>query len=172
MTSEDEYAQFEPYDINKKDKSKVQKNDGMNTEKEEIFVKIKGVGFCFLLDKKMKRNLISPALMAFFNIGKINMHTLSKGDVREVDTNPIYEPFSHEYFINTDDVFHYVGKKVGRCKDNKLRVCKVFRLGFEHEGCTFSFPFILDKSLDVPAMLGREAFNRINKTLMSYKVET
>lgn len=144
----------------------------MNTEKEEIFVKIKGVGFCFLLDKKMKRNLISPALMAFFNIGKINMHTLSKGDVREVDTNPIYEPFSPEYFINTDDVCHYVGKQVGRCKDNKLRVCKVFCLGFEHEGCTLSFPFLLDKSLNVPAILGREAFNRITKTVMKHKAET
>ena len=149
----------------------------MNIEKDEIFIKVKGIGFVFLLDKRMKHNLISPAFLAFFNLEERQMYSLPENNIGEVNTNPVYDnlqPFLPDYVdsISTNDVFHYVGKKVGRCKDNKLRVCKVFRLGFEHEGCTFSFPFILDKSLDVPAMLGREAFNRINKTLMSYKVET
>lgn len=150
---------------------------GMNTEKNEIFIQVKGIGFTFLLDKRMKHNLISPAFLAFFNLEERQMYSLPENNIGEVNTNPVYDnlqPFLPDYVdsISTNDVFHYVGKKVGRCKDNKLRVCKVFRLGFEHEGCTFSFPFILDKSLDVPAMLGREAFNRINKMLMSYKVET
>lgn len=143
----------------------------------EIFIHIKGISFTFLLDKRMKHNLISPAFLAFFNLEERQMYPLPENNIGEVNTNPVYDnlqPFLPDYVdsISTNDVFHYVGKQVGRCKDNKLRVCKVFRLGFEHEGCTFSFPFILDKSLDVPAMLGREAFNRINKTLMSYKVET
>ena len=143
----------------------------------EIFIHIKGISFTFLLDKRMKHNLISPAFLAFFNLEERQMYSLPENNIGEVNTNPVYDnlqPFLPDYVdsISTNDVFHYVGKKVGRCKDNKLRVCKVFRLGFEHEGCTFSFPFILDKSLDVPAMLGREAFNRINKTLMSYKVKT
>ena len=143
----------------------------------EIFIQVKGIGFTFLIDKKMKHNLISPAFLALFNLEERQMYSLPENNIGEVNTNPVYDnlqPFLPDYVdsISTNDVFHYVGKKVGRCKDNKLRVCKVFRLGFEHEGCTFSFPFILDKSLDVPAMLGREAFNRINKTLMSYKVET
>lgn len=150
---------------------------GMNTEKNEIFIQVKGIGFTFLLDKRMKHNLISPAFLAFFNLEERQMYSLPENNIGEVNTNPVYDnlqPFLPDYVdsISTNNIFHYVGKKVGRCKDNKLRVCKVFRLGFEHEGCTFSFPFILDKSLDVPAMLGREAFNRINKTLMSYKVET
>ena len=143
----------------------------------EIFIHIKGISFTFLLDKRMKHNLISPAFLAFFNLEERQMYSLPENNIGEVNTNPVYDnlqPFLPDYVdsISTNDVFHYVGKKVGRCKDNKLRVCKVFRLGFEHEGCIFSFPFLLDKSLDVPAMLGREAFNRINKTLMSYKVET
>lgn len=143
----------------------------------EIFIQIKGIGFTFLLDKRIKHNLISPIFLAFFNLEERQMYSLPENNIGEVNTNPVYDnlqPFLPDYVdsISTNDVFHYVGKKVGRCKDNKLRVCKVFRLGFEHEGCTFSFPFILDKSLDVPAILGREAFNRINKTLMSYKVET
>lgn len=149
----------------------------MNTEKNEIFIQVKGIGFTFLIDKKMKHNFVSPAFLAFFNLRKRQMYSLPENNIGEVNTKPVYDnlqPFLPDYVdsISTNDVFYYTGKKVGRCKDNKLRVCKVFRLGFEHEGCIFSFPFILDKSLDVPAILGREAFNRINKTLMSYKVET
>ena len=66
-------------------------------------------------------------------------------------------------------MFHYVGKKLGRCKDDKLRKCKVFRLEFEYEGCTFSFPFLLDKSLGASVLFGKEAINRITKTVMMQK---
>ena len=150
---------------------------GMNTEKNEIFIQVKGIGFTFLLDKRMKHNLISPAFLAFFNLRKKQMYSLPENNIREVNTKPAYDnlqPFLPEYVdsISSNDVFHYVGKKVGRCKDNKLRVCKVFMLGFEHEGCTFSFPFLLDKSLDEPAILGRESFNRIIKTVMKQKEKT
>lgn len=136
--------------------------------KDEIFIHIKGIGFTFLLDQRMKHNLISPAFLAFFNLRKRQMYSLSENNIREVNTKPVYDnlqPFLPEYVdsISTNDVFHYIGKKVGRCKDNKLRVCKVFLLGFEYEGCTFSFPFLLDKNLDKPAILGRESFNRIIK---------
>lgn len=144
----------------------------MNTEKDKIFIQIKGIGFTFLLDKRMKHNLISPAFLAFFNLGERQMYSLSENNIRKVNTKPVYDnlqPFLPEYVdsISTNDVFHYVGKKVGRCKDNKLRICKVFMLGFEYEGCTFSFPFLLDKSLDEPAILGRESFNRIIKIVMT-----
>ena len=144
----------------------------MNTEKDKIFIQIKGIGFTFLLDKRMKHNLISPAFLAFFNLGGRQMYSLSENNIREVNTKPVYDnlqPFLPEYVdsISTNDVFHYVGKKVGRCKDNKLRVCKVFKYGLEYEGCTFSFPFLLDKSLDEPAILGRESFNRIIKIVMT-----
>ena len=143
----------------------------------EIFIQTKGMGFTFLLDKKMKYNLISPAFLAFFNFEQKQMYSLSDNNIREVNTKPAYDnlqPFLSDYVdsISTNDVFHYVGKKVGRCKDNKLRVCKVFMLGFEHEECTFSFPFLLDKSLDESAILGRESFNRIIKTVMKQKEKT
>ena len=140
----------------------------------EIFIHIKGIGFTFLLDKKMKHNLIGPAFLAFFNLRKRQMYSLSDNNIREVNTKPVYDnlqPFLPDDVdsISTNNIFHYVGKKVGRCKDNKLRECKVFRIGFEYEGCTFSFPFLLDKSLDKPAILGRESFNRIIKTIMKQK---
>lgn len=146
----------------------------MNTEKDEIFIQAKGIGFTFLLDKRMKHNLISLAFLAFFNLGEKQMYSLPIDNIREVNTKPAYDnlqPFLPEYAdsINLNNVFHYVGKKVGRCKDNKLRICKVFMLEFEYEGCTFSFPFLLDKSLKIPTILGSESFNYIIRTVMKPK---
>ena len=137
----------------------------------------KALVFTFLLDKRMKHNLIRPAFLAFFNLRKRQIYSLPKNNMREVNTKPAYnhlQPFLPEYVdsISTNDVFHYVGKKVGRCKDNKLRICKVFRFGFEYEGCTFSFSFLLDKSLDKSAILGKESLNHIIKTVMKHKAET
>lgn len=129
---------------------------GMNTEEDEIFIKIKGIGFVFLIDKRMKYNLISPALMSFF-------HPAKKGA-----SDPDYMDFVNSLniqvdSINLDDIFHYIGKEIGKCEDNKLRLCKVFMLKFEHEECTFSFPFLLDKSLSVPAILGFDSYNKLRK---------
>ena len=140
----------------------------------EIFIQTKGIGFTFLLDKRMKHNLINPAFLSFFNLGERQMYSLPIDNIREVNTKPAYDnlqPFLPEYAdsINFNNVFHYVGKKAGRCKDNKLRVCKVFMLEFEYEGCTFSFPFLLDKSLDKPAILGKESLNHITRTVMKHK---
>lgn len=139
-----------------------------------IFVQIKDLGFTFLLDKRMKHNLISPTFLAFFNLGERQMYSFPIDNIREMNTKPAYDnlqPFLPEYvdFININNVFHYVGKKVGRCKDNKLRVCKVFMLEFEYEGSTFSFPFLLDKSLNKPAILGRESLSHIIKTVIKQK---
>ena len=41
---------------------------------EKIFVEIKGIGFTFLIDKRMKHNLIGPAFLAFFNLGENQMY--------------------------------------------------------------------------------------------------
>ncbi len=144
------------------------------TEKNEIFIQIKGIGFTFLLDKRIEHNLVSPALLSFFSLGKRRMHSLPENNIREVNTNDNAFPFLPVYMnsISTNDVFHYVGRETGRCKDNKLRECRVFRFGFENEGCPFSFPFLLDKSLDEPAILGRESLNHIIKVMMKHKTET
>ena len=137
----------------------------------EIFIQIKGIGFTFLLDKRIKHNLISPTFLAFFNLGGRQMYSLPENNIGIVNTKPAYDnllPFLPDYVdsFSTNDVFHYVGKKVGRCKDNKLRVCKVFKFEFEYEGYTFSFTFLLDKSLNVPAILGFESYNKLRKTVM------
>lgn len=147
---------------------------GTNTEKDKIFIQVKGIGFTFLCSKEMKQNFVSPALLSFFNLEKEQMYSFLENDIKEVNTKPIYDslqPFLPDYVstICTNNVFHYIGKQVARCMDNKLRVCKKFMFGFEHEGCTFTFPFLLDKSLDKPAILGRESLTHITKTVMKQK---
>lgn len=149
----------------------------MNIKGNEIFIQIKGIGFTALLDKRMKHNFISPTFLAFFNLGEKQIYSLSKNDTREVNTKPTYDnllPFLPDYVdsISLDGVFHYIGKDVGKCADNKLRICKVFKFEFVYEECTFSFPFLLDKSLKKPAILGKEAFNRIRNIVMEKKQET
>ncbi len=141
------------------------------TEKDEIFIQIKGIGFTLLLDKRMKHNFISPAFLAFFNLEERQMYSLPENNIGEVNTNPVYDnlqPFLPDYVdsISTNDVFHYIGKKIGICRNNRLRFCKVFMLRFEYERHTFSFPFLLDKSLNVPAILGFESYNKLRKTVM------
>lgn len=119
-------------------------------DERSLFIQMKGIGFTFLIDKRMKHNLINPAFLAFFHLGERQMYSLSENNIREVNTKPAYDnlrPFLPDYVdsISTNDVFHYVGKNVGRYKDNKLRVCKVFMLGFEYEGCLSLFPAFLTR---------------------------
>ena len=56
---------------------------------EKIFVEIKGIGFTFLIDKRMKHNLISPAFLAFFNLGEKQMYSLSENNIGEVQSLPM-----------------------------------------------------------------------------------
>lgn len=39
-------------------------------ETNNIYVHVRGLGFTFLLDKRMKHNLISPTFLAFFKTDK------------------------------------------------------------------------------------------------------
>lgn len=134
---------------------------------KEIYIDIKGIGFVFLLDKKKKHNFISPAFLNFFNIGEKQKHSPTVNKTEGVDITPAFDntyPFhpAHVNGINTKDVFRYVGKKVGKCSDNRLRLCKVFILKFEYESQQFSFPFLLDKGLNMPAILGQESYSHIS----------
>lgn len=135
----------------------------------EILISIHNVGFGCLIDKRIKHNLISPDLLDFMTCGiRYPYSIINEDGTEEVITRPKFDPenpFSFESLescMDFDDVLHYVGKKVVRCRDNKLRVCKEFMLKFECEDCTFSFPFFLDKKLDKPAILGLEAYNIIH----------
>lgn len=84
------------------------------------FVKVKGICFTILLDKRIKHNFISPAFLAFFNIGEEQEYSLLNNDIGEVSAKPEYNylfPFITNYVTNIcfENIFHYVGKKVVWC---------------------------------------------------------
>ena len=45
-------------------------------------------------------------------------------------------------------------------------------LEFKYEGCLFTFSFLLDKSLDIPAILGLDFYNKLIKTVMEQDKKT
>ena len=120
--------------------------------KAKILIQVKDVGFTFLLDKRMKHNLISPTFLAFFKIDK-QRDSLLNNDIGEVNIKPEYNsslPFLPSYVnsISLEDTFHYVGKKVVWCSDNKFRECKEVKFNFEYEGHPYSELFFIDKSVE------------------------
>ena len=119
--------------------------------KAKILIQVKGLGFTFLLDKRMKHNLISPTFLAFFKIGK-QRDSLLNNDIEAVSTKPEYNslPFLPSYVdsISLEDTFHYVGKKIVWCSDNKFRECKAVKFNFEYEGHPYSELFFVDKSVE------------------------
>jgi hypothetical protein len=121
-------------------------------ETNNIYVHVRGLGFTFLLDKRMKHNLISPTFLAFFKIDK-QRDSLLNNDIGEVNIKPEYNsslPFLPSYVnsISLEDTFHYVGKKVVWCSDNKFRECKAVKFNFEYEGHSYSELFFIDKSVE------------------------
>ena len=134
--------------------------------KSKILIQVKGLGFIFLLDKRMKHNLISPIFLAFFKTDKQRDSLLNNG-IGEVDIKSEYNnslPFLPAYVdsISLEDTFHYVGKKVVWCSDNKFRECKVVKLNFEYEGNPYSELFFIDKSIEESyAILGSTFWSRL-----------
>ncbi|EIY29741.1 hypothetical protein HMPREF1062_03086 [Bacteroides cellulosilyticus CL02T12C19] len=135
--------------------------------KAKILIQVKDVGFTFLLDKRMKHNLISPTFLAFFKIGK-QRDSLLNNDIGEVNIKPEYNnsfPFLLSYVdsISLEDTFHYVGKKVVWCSDNKFRECKAVKFNFEYEGHPYSELFFIDKSVEEDyAILGSTFWSSFN----------
>ncbi len=121
-------------------------------ETNNIYVHVKSLGFTFLLDKRMKHNLINPIFLAFFKTDKQRDSLLNNG-IGEVNVKPEYNnslPFLSAYVdsISLEDTFHYVGKKVVWCSDNKFRECKAVKFNFEYEGHSYSELFFIDKSVE------------------------
>ncbi|WP_462431387.1 hypothetical protein [Bacteroides nordii] len=133
--------------------------------KAKILIQVKGLGFTFLLDKRMKHNLISPTFLAFFKLGK-QRDSLLNNDIEVVSTKPEYNslPFLPSYVdsISLEDTFHYVGKKIVWCSDNKFRECKTVKFNFEYEGHPYFELFFIDKSVEEDyAILGSTFWSRL-----------
>ena len=105
--------------------------------------------FAKLLNKKYGTHTESRIL----HLHKIFYSALWNNDIEAVSTKSEYNsslPFLPSYVnsISLEDTFHYVGKKVVWCSDNKFRECKAVKFNFEYEGHPYSELFFIDKSVE------------------------
>lgn len=138
-------------------------------DKRSLFIRIKGIGFAFLLDNKMKHNLINPDFLNFFKEEypateeeyQANQMAVEKLMKESKEVFPVLpEPLKAYYFKG---VYRKVGYKVVKCSDNKLRRCKAIKFNFEHEGHPYSELFFIDKSVEeIYAILGSTFWSKLN----------
>lgn len=141
----------------------------MNTEKDKIFIQVKSIGFTFLLDKKMKHNLINPDFLNFFKEEypateeeyQANQMAVEKLMRESEDAFPILP--EHLKIYHFKGVYREVGHKVVKCSDNKLRRCKAIKFNFEYERHPYSELFFVDKSVEEDcAILGSTFWSKCN----------
>ena len=132
----------------------------MSTMQNEIYVEVRNVGFGFGVDAKRKRNYVHPAFLSFFNIAAMPCH-MNTNDEMVPDDGIIHleniEP------MDFSEAFHFCGKQLALCHDNKLRKCCMYRITFECEGRVQTLPFVVDKSLTVSGLLGKVAIKSLMK---------
>ncbi|WP_373136307.1 hypothetical protein [Bacteroides sp. HPS0048] len=142
----------------------------INNHKElnSIYVEIKGLGFTFLLDKRMKHNLINPVFLNFFKEEypvteeeyQANQIAVEKLMKESKEVFPVLPEHLKAYYFR--DVYKEVDYGVVRCSDNKLRRCKAIKFNFEHEGHPYSELFFIDKSVEEDyAILGSTFWSRL-----------
>lgn len=132
----------------------------MRTMQRELLVKVKNIGFCFAVDAMKKHNYVHPAYLSFFNAS-------TKPCVKKASSETVladgYSPFENIEPINFSDVIQYCDKRLALCLDNKLRICREYRITFECEDRILSLPFVLDKSLKFPGVFGKVALESLKK---------
>ena len=126
----------------------------------EIYVEVRNVGFGFGVDAKRKRNYVHPTFLSFFNFAATPCH-MNTSDEMVPDDGIIHleniEP------MDFSEAFHFCGKQLALCHDNKLRICRMYRITFECEDKALTMPFVVDKSLTVLGLLGKVAIESLMK---------
>lgn len=135
----------------------------MNQNKE-LFVKIKDVGFTFILDMAAKRNLISPALLTFWRTDESDLNTERILFNAENSETPFYLGYPSSEEI--ESVFRYVGKELIIRHDHKLKYCRSGKLTFEYDNREYDELFFVDRSLGCTAAILCSTFF---KKLKQYK---
>lgn len=134
----------------------------------EIFIQVKGLGFTFCFDNKMKHNLINSDFLNFFK--EKYPATEEEYQANQVAINKLMRESEDAFPILPDSlkIYHFkgvyrkVGHKVVKCSDNKLRRCKTIKFNFEYNGHLYSELFFVDKSVEGDyAILGSIFWSRL-----------
>lgn len=130
---------------------------------KEIFVQVKGFGFTFHSDCNYIHNLMSPLFLSFFKEDysetdslRDNQRAIEQIYSQSKDAFPILPDHLHHF--SYVGVYKHIGKKLIRCSDNKIRICKAIKFSFQINDKLYSNVFYLDNSLwhtkHVHALLG------------------
>ena len=126
----------------------------------EMYVEMQNVGFGFGVDAKRKRNYVHPAFLSFCNFAATPCHMITS-DNMVLDDGIIH--LENIKPMDFSEAFHYCGKQLALCHDNKLRICRMDRITFECEDKALTMPFVVDKSLTVLGLLGKVAIESLMK---------
>lgn len=127
----------------------------------ELFITIRRIGITVWQDKTREQNLISPALLSFFHEDyppTEEEYNANQKAVEEFlktckDAFPILPPPLKMYHFK--GVYTITGHGAAKCSDNKLRWCRTVLFNFEYNNQAYQELFYLDKTLSVPAILGK-----------------
>lgn len=127
----------------------------MTTRKNEmeVFIQVRDLGFTFLLNKRMKHNLIDPVFLSFFK--EENPATDEEYQANQIAVEKLMreseEAFpilpEHLKVYHFKNVYQEAGCEIVRCSDGKFRKCKAVKFNFEHEEQSYSELFFIDKSI-------------------------
>lgn len=132
----------------------------MRAMRNELYVEVQNIGFCFGIDVTRKYNYVHPAFLSFFSIAATPCLKRTGDEVVSPDGIIHLENIVP---MNFSEVFHYCGKQLALCHDNKLRICRVYRFMFVCEGRVLAMPFVVDNSLTTSGLLGKVAIESLKK---------
>ncbi|WP_068690313.1 hypothetical protein [Culturomica massiliensis] len=139
-----------------------------------ILINISNLHFTFLLNSKIKHNLISPFFLSFFKEKyppteegyQANQMAVEKIIRESGEAFPIFPENLKHYFFK--DVYKKAGCKVVKCSNNKLRKCKSVIFNFEYNGRAYSELFYIDQSLYSCSSILRSRFLKKHKWIIDF----
>lgn len=123
-------------------------NTRNNIASSTELVHIGNIGFMFEVNQSLKHNLISPAVLAFFN------GVPDSGETTEncAFTSAIPQTTRHK------SIFQYIGDDWAVCSDGVFRKCKVIECSVSHNGISKDIVFYIDScsvNADVAGVLSK-----------------
>ena len=136
---------------------------------KELYVLVNNFGFCFYLNERSNRNLMSPQFLNFFKEGE-------RGRIIDNPSKRTFTVSSKEAFTEPIDLIHnrifsnvykLTNKSVIKCNDNKFRRCQGVRFCFEFNGIRCNEIFFIDPSLWSHSKVHVQIGSSLGKKLMN-----
>ena len=113
-----------------------------------ILIKIKGMGFTFLVDTSSKYNLITPCFADFFHEEHpASPETVEFHEMLNLNFPTPEAPIQTPLYLFEDVFQKKKGIKKIKCKDGINRGCESVTLKFDCDGKAYSELFYIDSSL-------------------------